>query len=437
MFRRLAAERIPRFDGAAGTAAVGAGDRGGAAAESAGDRPGIPARGKAGDCRALGCVSQHGDPRRRRPATGLAPYRAARRSPRSRTPRFGSSSTSDSKWSCNPFPGPAGHAVLDGRHRSRVRTGSTDLYGPLATAPAKFKNLVGVVLVSDGDWNAGLPPVEAATLLRLKGVPVLAVPVGKPDRLPDVEVRSLDAPTFAVLGKSVRSPLHDREFPAPRLRDDRDAAHVRRRRGVQRGPHCGHGGHPRLACMEAGGAGRRDADATGSPAAPRRNADGQQSAERAGLGPPGEAAGPGGRVVSPLGIPLSPQRLVARSRRRVVVFVVPSRPEQTRRGKQGLHPAIPRRTGRALPLRRGLPGRRGRGQRPAYRRAVRLVEGTGRAPGERHRFHAGLAGDAALAAEDRAGRALPGRARRRASPTAGDRARPAISPSPSSAGAAS
>lgn len=83
----------------------------------------------------------------------------------------------------------------------------TELYGPLATAPAKYKNLVGVVLLSDGDWNAGLPPVEAATLLRLANVPVLAVPVGKPVRLPDVELRSLDAPTFAVLGKSVRVPF--------------------------------------------------------------------------------------------------------------------------------------------------------------------------------------------------------------------------------------
>ncbi|MGO8752556.1 MAG: hypothetical protein ACLQNE_41990 [Thermoguttaceae bacterium] len=93
-----------------------------------------------------------------------------------------------------PFSGPTGG-------------GSTELYGPLATAPAKYKNLVGVVLVSDGDWNAGLPPVEAATLLRLGGVPVLAVPVGKPVRLPDVELRSLDAPTFAVLGKSLRIPF--------------------------------------------------------------------------------------------------------------------------------------------------------------------------------------------------------------------------------------
>ena len=85
--------------------------------------------------------------------------------------------------------------------------GGTDLYEPLAEAPGKFKNLVGAVLVSDGDWNRGLPPVQAATRLRLRGVPVLAVPVGRPTRLPDVELLSLDAPTFGVAGKSVRIPF--------------------------------------------------------------------------------------------------------------------------------------------------------------------------------------------------------------------------------------
>ena len=98
------------------------------------------------------------------------------------------------------------HVVIQPFSEPNGQSG-TDLYKPLATAPAKNKNLVGVVLISDGDWNAGLPPVEAATALRLSGVPVLAVPVGKPVRLPDVELQSLDAPTFAVFGKSVRIPF--------------------------------------------------------------------------------------------------------------------------------------------------------------------------------------------------------------------------------------
>jgi hypothetical protein len=83
----------------------------------------------------------------------------------------------------------------------------TDLHDPLAQAPDKFKNLLGIVLISDGDWNEGQPPVQAASQLRLKNVPVFTVPVGSRTRLPDVELLSLDAPTFGIAGKSVRIPF--------------------------------------------------------------------------------------------------------------------------------------------------------------------------------------------------------------------------------------
>ncbi len=64
-----------------------------------------------------------------------------------------------------------------------------------------------MVLASDGDWNEGPPPVQAAARLRIKGVPVLAVPVGSRTRLPDIELLSLDVPTFGIAGKSVRVPF--------------------------------------------------------------------------------------------------------------------------------------------------------------------------------------------------------------------------------------
>ena len=83
----------------------------------------------------------------------------------------------------------------------------TDLHEPLAQAIDKIQNLRGIVLASDGDWNEGSPPVQAAARLRVKGIPVFAVPVGSPTRLPDVELLSLDAPTFGVAGKSVRIPF--------------------------------------------------------------------------------------------------------------------------------------------------------------------------------------------------------------------------------------
>jgi hypothetical protein len=80
----------------------------------------------------------------------------------------------------------------------------TDLNSPLTEALESHGTLRGVVLVSDGDWNEGRPPVEAASRLRLKGVPVFAVAVGSPTRLPDVELVSLDLPQTGTAGKSVR-----------------------------------------------------------------------------------------------------------------------------------------------------------------------------------------------------------------------------------------
>ncbi|AGA27740.1 membrane protein [Singulisphaera acidiphila] len=83
----------------------------------------------------------------------------------------------------------------------------TDLYEPLAQAPETFQNLRGIVLASDGDWTEGQPPVQAAARLRALGVPIFAVPIGSPTRLPDIELINLDAPTFGVAGKAVRVPF--------------------------------------------------------------------------------------------------------------------------------------------------------------------------------------------------------------------------------------
>lgn len=83
----------------------------------------------------------------------------------------------------------------------------TDLHTPLAEVGDRVKNLLGVVLISDGDWNEGKPPIEAASRLRLKGIPVYTMPVGSPTRLPDVELTSVDLPTFGIAGKAVRVPF--------------------------------------------------------------------------------------------------------------------------------------------------------------------------------------------------------------------------------------
>jgi hypothetical protein len=113
-----------------------------------------------------------------------------------------------------PLADPSSWSSVAGRFEMAIQSFSaapaaqgTNLYDPLAEAPDKFHNLRAIVIASDGDWNAGKPPVQAAELLRQKGIPIFAVTVGSPTRLPDVDVLSLDAPTFGVVGKSVRIPF--------------------------------------------------------------------------------------------------------------------------------------------------------------------------------------------------------------------------------------
>lgn len=94
----------------------------------------------------------------------------------------------------------------------------TDLNAPLQAALENYGTLRAVVLLSDGDWNEGAPPVQAAARLRLKGVPAYAMAVGSPVRLPDVELASLDPPTFGAAGKSVRVPFSiDSSLPRDHL----------------------------------------------------------------------------------------------------------------------------------------------------------------------------------------------------------------------------
>ncbi|NCY03807.1 MAG: hypothetical protein EBX36_13100, partial [Planctomycetia bacterium] len=83
----------------------------------------------------------------------------------------------------------------------------TDLHAPLVAATRRTPPPRAIVLASDGGWNAGPPPVQAAAALRLAGIPVHVVPAGSPTPLPDVAVASLDCPVTGVVGKPVRLPF--------------------------------------------------------------------------------------------------------------------------------------------------------------------------------------------------------------------------------------
>ena len=97
---------------------------------------------------------------------------------------------------------------------------ATDLNAGLSHVLDNQANLRGVVLLSDGDWNVGNSPVEAATRFRMKGIPVFAIGVGSKVPLPDLELVRMDAPTFGVTNKQLRIPFIVRST----LGQDRDVS---------------------------------------------------------------------------------------------------------------------------------------------------------------------------------------------------------------------
>ena len=86
-------------------------------------------------------------------------------------------------------------------------TRGTDIERALSYAVDSHANLRGVVLLSDGDWNTGQAPNSVATDLRMRKIPVFAAGVGSETRLPDMELICSDAPTFGVIGKTMRIPF--------------------------------------------------------------------------------------------------------------------------------------------------------------------------------------------------------------------------------------
>ncbi|MDA9858403.1 hypothetical protein N9D23_09795 [Rubripirellula sp.] len=93
----------------------------------------------------------------------------------------------------------------------------TDLHQPLLEA-SRREQLAGVVLISDGDWNDGRAPVEAASRLRIKNVPIIAVATGSPKRLPDIALSDVQVPSFGAAGKTVRIPFSiESSLPQPYL----------------------------------------------------------------------------------------------------------------------------------------------------------------------------------------------------------------------------
>ena len=109
----------------------------------------------------------------------------------------------------------------------------TDLETPISEVLEKQSNLRAVVLFSDGDYNLGQPPVAAAQKMRLRGVPLFPIAVGSETRLPDLDLLSVAAPSYGIIGENVQIPFTirsslDRQVRTiVRLRDEFGREHTK------------------------------------------------------------------------------------------------------------------------------------------------------------------------------------------------------------------
>jgi len=88
----------------------------------------------------------------------------------------------------------------------------TDLNQTLDSVLERPNPPKAVLLLTDGDWNTGASPLEAAGRLRARQVPVFGVMVGRESPLPDLVLEPVTAPSYGLLGEQIALPFRVRSF---------------------------------------------------------------------------------------------------------------------------------------------------------------------------------------------------------------------------------
>jgi hypothetical protein len=88
----------------------------------------------------------------------------------------------------------------------QIRAG-TDIYSALEAQRKKNKNLKAIFLLSDGDWNFGQPPQQAAMKLGAEKIPVFTLTVGSDQAQKDLILESVNPPNFGLLGEQIAIPF--------------------------------------------------------------------------------------------------------------------------------------------------------------------------------------------------------------------------------------
>jgi hypothetical protein len=84
---------------------------------------------------------------------------------------------------------------------------STNINSSMLSTLDKSSKLRAVVLISDGSWNEGGNPLDAAIQYRSESVPVFTLSSGRDKFLPDLVLEKVDAPTFGLVNEKILIPF--------------------------------------------------------------------------------------------------------------------------------------------------------------------------------------------------------------------------------------
>ncbi len=107
----------------------------------------------------------------------------------------------------------------------------TDINQALTKTLEGGQNLRAAIFIGDGDWNLGSSPLAAAQQFRLKGIPLYTLATGSDKRLPDLELVSVNAPTYGIEGENVQIPF---TIESSLARDVRTQIRIRSESGAER-----------------------------------------------------------------------------------------------------------------------------------------------------------------------------------------------------------
>jgi hypothetical protein len=89
---------------------------------------------------------------------------------------------------------------------------ATDISSSLMASLRDSEKLRSVILISDGTWNSGRNPLDAAMKFRAKAVPVFTLSSGRQQYLPDVILEKVNAPTFGLVNEKILIPFSVRNY---------------------------------------------------------------------------------------------------------------------------------------------------------------------------------------------------------------------------------